>query len=462
MIPTPPANGAAAPANSATLTAPDGESRARAFPMVYRYYIAGVIWVVMLFRFVDLQILAVLLEPIRAEFRVSDTMLGLLTGTAFALFYGILGLPIAWLADRYSRRKIIAVCLGLWSAMTAACGSAASFTGLFAARIGVGFGEGGGVPPSYSLISDYFPAARRSTVFAVLNSAVPMGVFTGFIIGGAINASMGWRATLQIVGAAGVVVALLVWFTVREPPRGRVDGEHLAGQTRTLGSLRHLWNLRAYRHLVLASSIFTLGAVGSGIWIPSFFIRVHHMPALEVSTWLAFIYGGGGLTGAVLGGLVTDRIANRTGDRRWQAWLPAVFVAAIQPFLFFVYLWPNPRVALLVHIGTAVLMHAWLGPTYATVQSLVGARRRALAAGVNLLVVNVLALGLGPLLVGALSDFISAQLADQALRYSILVLCVISYGWAGIHFYLAGRALGRELREVEPSGAQSVAVRPAT
>ncbi len=415
------------------------------FSEAYKFYVVGVIWLVLLFRVVDLQIVAVLLESIRAEFRVSDTQLGLLSGTAFALFYATLGLPIAWLADRYNRRTIIAACLALWSGMTALCGTASSFPALFLSRVGVGVGEAGGVPPSYSLISDYFPASRRSTILAVLNCATPMGVFAGFIIGGYINVRLGWRATLVILGAAGLIVALIVRLTLREPVRGGSDGRAAAPPPALWQTVRELWRVRSYRHLVLATSIATLGSVGSGIWLPSFFIRLHHMAPLEVSTWLAFIYGGGGLVGALLGGRIADRLARRSGDRRWQAWACAIGTAGVVPFSFFVFLWSNPITALLVHIGTTVMLHSWLGPAYASVQSLVPANRRAMAAAINMLVVNLLALGLGPLLVGAASDWFQVRFGADSLRYSILTLLTVSFTWATLHFLLAARRLDQDL-----------------
>lgn len=414
----------------------------------YRYYVIAAIWLVMLLRFVDLQIIAVLLESIRAEFHVSDTMLGLLGGTAFGLFYGVLGIPVAWLADRYNRRNLIAACLCIWSATTAACGFAGSFGTLLLARVGVGVGEAGGVPPSYSLVSDYFPPAKRSTIIAILNSAVPCGVFAGFIIGGYVNAQLGWRAALITVGAFGVLVALLVRLTVREPVRGASDASRSSAPPPPVReTLQYLWKLRSYRHLVLASSIFTFGAIGSGTWIASFFIRTHHMAPAQIGTWLAFIYGGGGLVGATLGGIVADRLARKWGDQRWQAWIPAVTTAAILPFSFFVYLWPNPVTALLVQVITACLMHSWMGPCYATIQNLASPNRRAMAAAVNLLVVNVIALGFGALIVGAASDFFKAQFGNDSLRYSILSIVVIAYTWAAVHFALASRTLRQDLRE---------------
>ncbi|MEJ1962210.1 MAG: MFS transporter [Gammaproteobacteria bacterium] len=421
----------------------------------YRRYVIGVIWLVLLFRFVDLQIIAVLLESIRREFQITDTQLGLLSGTAFAIFYGSLGIPIAWLADRYRRRDIIAACLALWSGMTALCGTASGFGSLFLMRMGVGVGEAGGAPPGYSLISDYVPPARRSTAFAILNSAIPMGVFVGFIVGAFINARYGWRVTLGVVGLAGLIVAIIIRLTVREPPRGRYDAANESREPEsTLVTIRELWRLRAYRHFVAASSLFTLGATGSGIWIASFFVREHHMDPLQVATWLAFIYGGGGLLGATMGGVVADRIAARTGDARWQARLPAITTAAILPFSLFVYLWPDPIVALIVHLGTTFLMHSWMGPAYGTVQNLAGPRRRAMAAAINLLAVNLIALGLGPLLVGALSDYIHTWFATSSLRYSILSVVAVTYTWASVHFWLASRTLHLDLRAASGASAQ--------
>ena len=411
----------------------------------YLNYVVAVLWVVMLLRFVDLQIVAVLLESIRREFEVSDTLLGLMTGSAFAIFYGTLGVPIAWLADRYNRRNIIVAAVGLWSAMTALCGLAGSFTSLFIARMGVGVGEAGGQPPAYSLVSDYVPPEKRSSVFAILNSAVPFGVFCGFIIGGWVNQYYGWRAAFMVVGLPGVLIALLIWLTVREPPRGLSDNRTEVAPVPLGESLGYLWRTRSYRHLVLATTIFTLGAIGSGIWIPSFFVRVHGMANAEVAVWLAFIYGGGGVLGAMLGGYLADRLVARNNDKRWYAWLSAIAAAAILPFSFFVYLWPDPVTALLVHIGTTILMHSWMGPAYGTVQSVAGLPRRAMAAAVNGFAVNLLALGLGPLIVGAASDYFNARFGENSLRYSILAVVVVCYSWAALHFFLASRTLRQDL-----------------
>ncbi len=418
---------------------------------VYSWYVLALIWGVLLFRFVDLQIISVLLESIRHEFNVSDTQLGLLSGTAFALFYGALGVPMGWLADRYNRRNLIAGCLAMWSVMTAVCGLASSVGWLFLSRMGVGIGEAGGAPPSYSLISDYFPAARRSSIFAVLSSATPCGVCVGMLFGGWANAYLGWRWALAGVGVPGLLLALLIRLTIREPLRGAADRVRATASPPFGEAVRYLVRVPSYRHLVLATSVFTMGATGSGIWITSFFIRVHHMPASEVATWLAFIYGGGGVLGTLAGGVLADRLSRRTGDWGWQARLPALTSAAILPLAFFVYLWPHPLAALLVHTGTTFLMHAYMGPAYGTIQSLAGVTRRATAAAINLLASNLIALGLGPLLVGIASDRLGARFGTESLRYSILTIVVVCYSWAAIHFLLASKTLPRDLQAAQRS-----------
>ena len=415
----------------------------------YRAYVLFLIWLVLLFRIVDLQIIAVLMEGIRKEFSISDTQLGFLTGVAFAVFYGTLGIPVAWLADHGNRRNIIVVALSLWSFMTALCGTVTSFAGLFLARMAVGVGEAGGTPPSYSLIYDYFSERRRATIFAMLNSSVPAGVFVGLLMGGYVNATFGWRAAFVVAGAPGLLVAALIALTLREPARRKPAVPDVNARPALGKSLKYLLTVRSYRHLVLGSSLFTLGALGSGIWIPSFFVRVHGMTMADASTWLAFIYGGGGLLGVLLGGHIADSAAKRTGDKRWYAWLPAVTTVAIMPFAFFVYLWPGAMAALLMQTGTTILMHMWMGPIYGTVQGLAGASRRATAAALNMLAVNLIGYALGPLLVGLASDFFSPLVGSESLRYSLLTVVVVAYAWAAAHFFLAAKTLRQDLLRAE-------------
>ena len=375
----------------------------------YGAYVLFLLWLVGLFRFMDIQVFAVVLESIRKEFQFSDTQLGFLSGLAFAIFYATLGIPIAWLADRYSRRNILSIVLGIWSGMTYLCGTTTGFVTLFLARMGVGVGEAGGTPTIHSLLGDYFSAKKRGTVFAIVNTSIPAGVFAGFMYGGWILGHYDWRVTFYAYGVPGVLLSILLWLTLREPPRGYSENRTTPIESvKFIDTVLYLWKLRSYRHLVAATTIMTVGAYGSGIWIPSFFQRIHDLKISDVTFWLAWIYGGGGITGSLLGGWLSDRLSSKRQDARWYIRVPGFAALMILPFSFFVYLWGHPYQAMMVHIGTTILMHMYLGPAYGTVQTLAGVKRRAMASGFNLLVINFLGIGFGPLIVGAASDYMNS------------------------------------------------------
>jgi predicted MFS family arabinose efflux permease len=412
----------------------------------YRIYVLGLLLLVHVFNFLDRQILAVLLESIKLEFQFTDTQLGLLGGMAFALFYSTLGIPIAWLADRFNRRNIIAIAMALWSGMTALCSMATGFTSLFLTRVGVGVGESGGMPPSYSLISDYFPAERRGAALAVLGMGVPLGVLVGFLVGGWVNEFFGWRTAFMVVGIPGIILALVLWITLREPPRGQYDINQQLDQTSSLlSTIRYLWQRPACRHLILAASLYGLSGWGAGMWQPSFFMRLHGMSSGEVGTWLAFVFGLSGATGSMLGGVLGDRMFKATGDPRWYMWLSACGIFLGIPFVFLVYLWPTPIPALLFLIIPTVFGHMYLGPVMAMLLGIAGARRRALASATYGLVINLVAMGVGPLLVGISSDHLLPRYGDESLRYSILIVVVVATSWAAIHFLLANKTLREDL-----------------
>ena len=416
----------------------------------YRRYVLVLLLAVYVFNFVDRQILSVLLQSIKAEFSFSDTQLGLLGGIAFALFYSLVGLPIAALADRINRRNLIATALALWSAMTAACGSATGFASLFLCRIGVGVGEAGGLPPSYSLISDYFPPERRATALAVFGMGIPLGVLTGFLLGGWINEYYGWRAAFRVVGIPGVVLALLLFATLREPLRGRYDPPPAVKDAPSiLATTRHLWARRAVRHLCAAGALYGLAMWGAGMWQPAFFMRVHGMSSAQVGTWLALVFGLSGASGALLGGTLGDRLYRRSGDVRWYAWISAGGVLVSVPFVFLVYLWPTPIPALLFLIVPTIFGHMYLGPATALLLGMAGPRRRAVASALYALVLNLVSMGIGPLLVGLSSDYLQPRYGAQALRYSILTLVVVATSWAAIHFLCAARTLRADVQAAE-------------
>lgn len=405
----------------------------------YALYVISIIWVTLVLRVVDLQIISVLLEPIRQEFEVSDTALGLLTGFGFSLFYGLLSIPIAWLADRKNRKFIISGAVGLWSAATASCGFASSFATLFASRMLVGVGEAGGQAPAYSLVGDISPPNRRSTVFAFLSSSVPMGSFLGLLIG-ALGASLGWRPAFIIMGVFGIVTAMVVMLTVKEPKR-----THPIPKNEPYAkAIKKLVSIPSYVHFVLGNCLFTTGAMASGVWITSFFVRVFDLPLSTVAVSLAFIFGGMGITGALLGGWVVDRLVNTTGNKRWYANGAAIVTAVIPPIAAAVFLNSSAAWALGFFCAVVLLMHAWMGPSYGTIQTLAGPFK-ATATAINALMIGVISYGLGPLLVGNISDYLMPMVGENSLRYAILSVVALTYSWAALHFWLAGRTLVKDL-----------------
>lgn len=409
-----------------------------------RWYVLGVLWLVAVLRFVDLQILVVLLEPIKREFMLSDTQLALLTGLAFALFYGLLGIPAAWLAERWHRARLIAVAITLWSAMTALCGQATGFLTLFLARMGVGVGEAGAYPPSTSLLADYFPARQRGLAHAVLASAIPAGVFCGFIVGSFVSHWLGWRAALQVVGLPGILLGLLLWFSIADPRQHQSSTRQHGAVRQSVGDLwqtcKQLWRQPAYRTVVAAACLFTTGAMGSGVWMPSFFIRQHGMASVEVGVWMAVLYGGGGLLGALTGGWLAGRL-DREGTGGAFARISQWSLLLTLPLLPFILLSSNAAVGLLALGGMTFLMHMNSGPVLHLLQVTGGHDRRALAHAFSVLVSNLVALPLGPLLVAGISDTWSTQVGPQALGWGILVVLGMTWSAAAWLFGAAAASL---------------------
>lgn len=394
----------------------------------YRYYVLVLLWLVAVLRFVDLQILAVLLEPIRREFDFSDTQLALLGGLAFALFYGSLGLPVAWLADRCSRRNIIAAAVSLWSLMTALCGSAGSFLGLFLARMGVGIGEAGAYPPSTSLLADYFRPKERAMACAVLASAIPVGVFVGFLVGGLVAEYWGWRRAFQVVGIPGVVLGLVVLLTLREPQRGGMEDAAIPSVREPMWqSIRILLQQRSYRWLLAASCCFTLGAAGSGVWIPAWFMRQHGLDAGTVGLWMALLYGGGGLAGALSSGWFCQRLEDPAVPGSGAARVSALSLMFCLPLIPFVFNLPVAGAAFVFLGMITFLMHMNTGPVLQLLQQAGGPARRAMAHAVSVLLSNIIALPLGPLFVGLCSDWLGPRFGPPVLGWAILALMLVAW-----------------------------------
>jgi MFS family permease len=407
----------------------------------YAYYVLGVLFVVYIFNFIDRQILAILLQPIKDDLKISDTALGFLTGFAFALFYTVAGLPLARIADRWVRRSLIAISLATWSVMTAASGLARGFTDLAFARIGVGIGEAGATPPAHSLIADYFPPEKRATAFAVYASGIYVGVGLGFWIGGWINDAYGWRMAFFVVGLPGILMALIVRFTVREPPRGLSD--HAAGKTQEY-TIREVWRffstLPAARNVSLAGGFHAFVGYGLGAWLPAFFIRVHSMTPGSLGRWLSWITALGGIIGAFAGGWIADRWVR--GNPRARPYVGLIGVLLSIPPLFFTLLLADTEIALWALLPYNIATTLWLGPTIAVIQDLVPPSMRATASAVFLFVVTIIGLGAGPQVIGILNDLIGTP---DAIRYSLLSVAIIMNIIAAWFFWKTATTLAQDL-----------------
>jgi predicted MFS family arabinose efflux permease len=415
----------------------------------YRYYVLGLLTIGYVFSFIDRQILAILQEPIKLELGLSDSQLGLISGFSFALFYVVLGLPIARWADKGSRRGIVALAVGVWSLMTVFCGMAQNFWQMLLARIGVAAGEAGGSPPSHSLISDIFAPEKRATALGVYSIGVNVGILFGFLAGGWLNHLYGWRMTFFIVGVPGIALALLMRYTIREPERGFSEGR--SGDSSAtdkaappmMAVVRHLISMPSFRHLAVGSGLAAFAGYAAANWMPSFLMRSYQLDSADIGTWLALFAGVGGAIGTFSGSWLADRLSVR--DIRWYAWTPAVALALATPLVFLTFWAGSFEATMAAHLFPACVTTLYLAPVIAVTHRLVENRMRALASAILFLVLNIIGLGLGPLMVGMLSDALSASLGVESLRQSLLILGTLATCWSALHFFLGARYLKSDL-----------------
>ncbi len=420
-------------------------SRPRDRPTPYAWYVLWVLFAVNTVNFVDRQILAILQEGIREDLSLSDTQLGFLQ-MGFSTFYVVAGFPIAWLADRGTRRSIIAIGLALFGAVTSLSGATQSFVQLAAARIGVGVGEASVGPAAGSMLADYFPLSRRSSAFAVYSSAIHVGIFLGFALGGWIAHEYGWRFAFLIAGLPGVVLAIVVRTTVREPTRGAMDPTRapaVAPPVRQILAL--LWRRRSLRHLAVANMASTMAGASIFAWGPSYLIRSHGLDKAEVGLWMGLLTGGGGLVGTLAAGWLTDALQARSA--RYFFWVPAAAaLLSIPPAMGFL-LWPDGRSAIWF-IGPFVLFTGmYLGPVAAITQTLVPQRMRALGSAVLHTFTALVGTGLGPQLVGIASDLLEPRYGEKSVGVALLGLSLVVYVWSTCHYLAGARHVERDLAE---------------
>ncbi|HKE84716.1 MAG TPA: MFS transporter [Vicinamibacterales bacterium] len=398
------------------------------------------------------QILAASLQAIKKEFAASDFQMGVLTGIPFALFYSVMGIPIAAWADRGSRRNVLAIAVASWSVMTAVFGMAVNYAMLFVARVGTAVGEAGGSPPSHSLISDYFPKRRRGTAFSIYALGVPLGSLVGAVFGGWGNQNIGWRMTFILAGVPGVVMALILFLTVKEPPRGLSDGVSRAVADRApvpgmFEVLHALWQRRSFRHLTLAAALHSVVWYASSAFNNAFLQRSHHMSVAEAGVWIGVLSGIGGL-GTFLGGFAADRLSMRFNDRRWYLWVPGIATLLCVPFQFAAYMSPDRAVMLPSFVGLMFMAAVFFGPSFAMTQALATLRMRSVATSLLLFIQTLIGNGLGPSMTGLISDRLAPSVQQNSLRYALVAIGIVNV-WAAVHYLLSSRTVRQDLEATE-------------
>jgi MFS transporter, Spinster family, sphingosine-1-phosphate transporter len=426
-------------------------------------YLLIILMIILTFNFMDRSALGLVLDNIKVDLRVSDSQLGFLSGIAFALFYSVMGIPIARWADRGNRVMIVSVTTALWSVMVALCGVAASFTQLMLIRIGVGVGEAGCIPPAHSLIADYFTRAERPRAVAIYMLGMGLSMLVGYFAAGWLSELYGWRKMFILMGLPGVGLAALAWLTLKEPSRvngaasgaGCISGTLPSSSETTVLSPAEpsmkevfvtLWANTTFRHLLYFWSLLYFFSYGVLNWQPAFFVRSFGTTTGELGTWFALIYGVPGTLGMYWGGEWASRCA--ANDEARQLKIMAVTNAGFNGVTWsLIYLSHNEYLAYalmaLSNLGGATLT----GPVLATIQTLVPSRMRAMSIAIIYLFANLIGLGLGPLAVGVVSDALQPAFGQESLRYALLSMCP-GFLWASWHLWRASKTVTHDLTSI--------------
>ncbi len=424
--------------------APTAAARTGDLSTPYKIYVLALLVLVYISNYADRILLGILLPAIKAEFGLTDTELGFLHGTSFAIFYATLGVPIAIYADRGNRKLVIVAATATWSAMTALCGMAQSYWQLVAARIGVGVGEAGSNPPSHSIISDLFTLKYRGTALAIFSQGVSLGIVVGLYGGAQVAEAYGWRVAFYALGLPGLAIALLVLLTLVEPRRGASDGHSFSGEPPSfVSTLRFIGSQRSLVHILIGSTLATLVGYSGVLWWPSFIMRSHGLSPADMSAFLALVFGLGSGFGIFLGGYLSDYFGRR--DVKLMPRVVAVAILIGIPFGLALYIVDDSTLVFLLIGIPAAAGGMYLGPSIAMVQSLVAVRMRTVASALFLFIINLIGMGLGSLLIGGLSDGLKPTYGDDALRYALLIVTVFNI-WAIFHYWRAGRFIEADLK----------------
>src|SRR4029079_1653158 len=410
-------------------------------PSMRRYYVLGILTVVYALNFLDRTIFNVLIEPIKKEFVLSDTTMGLLAGFGFVLFYSLLGIPIARVADRLNRRNIVAIAFAFWSAMTFLCGMASTVATLALARIGVGTGESAGTPASQSLVADLFNKNERPRALGIYAIGTYLGVFLGYFIGGYVNQHYGWRMAFYTAGLPGIALAAVLWLTISETRRGAMAETFTPEPIGpTLGFLA---SQKTFIIVLVGFCLTTYTNYAPSAWIPPFLARVHHLSSVEIGTYAGTFKGLCGMAGTLTGGLVVAQISKR--DDRWKLWAPAIMSGLAGPVFAVCMLTQDFTTMVVALAATSFLVGFHLGPIFAIAQTVAKPSMRALASAFILLTATCLGQGVGPLAVVMINDCLKADYGADAVRYSLLSAAVTTTLGA-LLFIWAARTIREDIK----------------
>ena len=408
-----------------------------------KWYILFILTLVYVFNFIDRQIISILAEAIKKDLGFSDTQIGIMTGTAFAVFYSTMSIPISRVADKGNRKSILAFCLAIWSAMTALSGMANSFWQMALARMGVGIGEAGGVPTSYAIISDTFPPNQRGRALSIFSMGISIGIFLAFAIAGVVLVNYGWRFCLYLVGLPGILLAILVHFSIQEPQKGFSDNVKATRETPSLLQvIKTLRSKKTFIYITLAKSFLVFTSYSINAFLPILFIRVHQVEIKTLSIILGLSIAVGGVTGSLLGGFLSDKLGKKNVS--WYAWVGVLGgILSLAPY-YYIFMTNNAFGGLYMVSFTSFTASLTVGPAIAVMQSLVNAKMRASTAALYLLISNLVGLGLGPLIIGIISDYLAPTYGVESIRYALMFTFVSSI-LAIIFFWIAGNTYKKDI-----------------
>jgi len=422
------------------------QSEIQPVSQLYKNYVLLMLTLVYVFNFIDRQILVILQESIKQDLALSDTQLGLLSGLSFAVFYVLLGVPIARLADRSNRRNIVAISLVIWSGMTAACGMVQNYYQLLLARIGVGVGEAGCSPAAHAMISDYFTPKKRATALSIYSMGIYIGILFGFSLGGWLDTHYGWRIAFLSLGLPGILFAIFFFFTVKEPKR--LNQVNTGNQKSIWQVFVFLFSKKSFLYLSAAVGLHTFSTYALGNWLPSFLERVHGLSKSEIGLYAGLILGIAGALGTFVGGYLADRLGRN--DRSWYIKVSAYSALLAIPFLLLYYFSSAISIVLGgLFVGYACIS-TFLGPSIAITHSLVPPHMRAFSSAILFLVLNLIGLGLGPLTVGVISDILQPSFQELSLRWALVSTLVVSTA-AIILFFKAASHIDNDLEAQQNS-----------